>query len=237
MKSLLRLAAKRGKADHGWLKANYSFSFSSYHNPDNVHFGALRVLNDDLIAGGGAFPTHPHENMEIVSIPLKGSLKHKDSTGGQGVIQSGDVQIMSAGNGVEHSEANASATEEVNLLQLWVFPKEKNIEPRYDQRTFNVQDRKNKWQTVVSPVEADQALWINQDAAFSLTHADAGATVTYQNKFPGNAVYLFVIDGNITVDGKTLGKRDAIEISETDSFDLTANENSEVLAVEVPLMF
>ena len=237
MKLVLRPANKRGTADYGWLKANYSFSFANYHNPQNIHFGALRVLNDDRVAGAGGFPPHPHDNMEIVTIPLKGALQHKDSTGGQGIIQSGDVQIMSAGSGVQHSEANASPTEEVNLLQLWVFPKKKNIDPRYDQRKFNLEDRKNKWQTVVSPVETDNALWINQDAAFSLAQADAGTSVEYKNKFPGNGVYIFVIDGSITVNGQSVGKRDAIEVTETDSFVFTANENAEVLAVEVPLLF
>lgn len=234
MKSIVRPAAKRGTADHGWLKANYSFSFSSYHNPANVHFGALRVLNDDVVAGGKGFPTHPHDNMEIITIPLRGALQHKDNTGGQGIIKSGDVQIMSAGTGVEHSEANASSTEDVNLLQVWVFPKVKNIKPRYDQRSFDIAERKNKWQTVVSPIEADNALWINQDAAFSLARVDAGVTLEYKNKFKGNLVYLFVIEGSITVNGQVLGKRDAIEISETDTFSVTGNDSADLLAIEIP---
>ncbi len=234
MKTVVRRAGDRGTADYGWLKANYSFSFAGYHNPENVHFGALRVLNDDVVAGGGGFPTHPHDNMEIVTIPLAGALQHKDSTGGEGIIQSGDVQIMSAGTGVEHSEFNASATDAVNLLQLWVFPKKRNIAPRYDQRSFDLADRQNRWQTVVSPVEADGALWINQDAAFSLSAIDAGNTIAYNNKFSGNGVYLFVIDGNITVNGEQLGKRDALEISDTEQFEITANEAASLLAVEVP---
>ena len=168
MKTILFKAADRGSADYGWLKPNYYFSFSQYHDPAKVHFGLLRVLNDDFIAGGGGFPTHPHDNMEIITIPFTGALQHKDSTGGQGIISSGDVQIMSAGTGVQHSEANASATEPVTLFQIWVFPKERNIKPRYDQKSFDINDRINKWQTIVSPLEADKALWINQDAKFSL---------------------------------------------------------------------
>ncbi|MEP6674721.1 MAG: pirin family protein [Ferruginibacter sp.] len=234
MKLTIRPAAKRGTADHGWLKASYSFSFANYHNPSNIHFGALRVLNDDIVAGAGGFPTHPHDNMEIVTIPLRGALQHKDSTGGQGIIKSGDVQIMSAGTGVQHSEANASATEDVNLLQVWVFPKEKNIKPSYDQRSFDVAARKNKWQTVVSPLEADQALWINQDAAFSLSQIDAGAAVEYHNKFPGNLVYLFVIDGSITINDQTLNKRDALEISDTENFTVMAGTDASLLAIEIP---
>ena len=148
-------------SDFGWLKPNYYFGFGQYHNSKNVHFGALRVLNDDYIAGGGAFPTHPHDNMEIITIPFTGALKPKDRTGGQGVIKAGDVHIMSAGTGVCHSEANESATDPVTLFQIWLFPKENNIKPRYDQRTFKLDERINKWQYVVSPNEADNALWIN----------------------------------------------------------------------------
>jgi quercetin 2,3-dioxygenase len=161
MKTILFNAADRGSADYGWLKPNYYFSFSQYHNAAKVNFGLLRVLNDDFIAGGGAFPTHPHDNMEIITIPFTGALQHKDSTGSQGIIKAGDVQIMSAGSGIQHSESNASATEAVTLFQIWVFPKQRNITPRYDQRNFNVNERINKWQTVVSPIEADNALWIN----------------------------------------------------------------------------
>ena len=234
MKLTLHPAGQRGSADHGWLKAKHSFSFGSYHNAANVHFGALRVLNDDIVGGGAGFPTHPHDNMEIVTIPLSGALQHKDSTGGQGIIKSGDVQIMSAGTGVQHSEANASTTELVNLLQIWIFPKLKNITPRYDQRNFEVSERQNKWQTVVSPIETDNALWINQDAAFSLAQVTAGAEVFYQNKFSGNLVYLFVIDGTVTVNGQVLNKRDALEISETDSFSLTASADASLLAIEIP---
>jgi quercetin 2,3-dioxygenase len=235
MKTLLFKAGDRGSADYGWLKPNYYFSFAQYHDNAKVHFGLLRVLNDDFIAGGGSFPTHPHDNMEIVTIPFTGALKHKDSTGGEGVIQAGDIQIMSAGTGVQHSEANASATDPVTLFQVWIFPKERNIKPRYDQKTFDVSERANKWQTVVSPIDADNALWINQDARFALTNLEAGKELSYSTAFAGNGVFLVVIKGSVTIDGQQLNKRDALGISETGSFNITASEDAELLAIEVPM--
>ena len=235
MKLTIHKAADRGGADHGWLKAKHYFSFGGYHNPEKVHFGLLRVLNDDYIAGGGAFPTHPHDNMEIVTIPFSGALKHKDSTGGEGVIKAGDIQIMSAGTGVQHSEANESKTDPVTLFQVWVFPKERNIKPRYDQRNFGEEGRKNNWQVIVSPKDADKALWINQDARFALSKPDAGKTLTYENAFKGNGVYLVVINGSVEIDGKQLNKRDAAAISGTDSINIKALEDSELLAIEVPM--
>ncbi|MEJ7609808.1 MAG: pirin family protein [Ferruginibacter sp.] len=236
MKTIVTKAADRGTADHGWLKPAHYFSFGGWHDPAKVHFGALRVLNDDWIAGGGAFPTHPHDNMEIVTIPFTGALKHKDSTGGAGIIQAGDIQIMSAGTGVEHSEANESATEPVTLFQLWVFPKERNIKPRYDQRSFDVKERVGKWQVVVSPREEDNALWINQDARFSLINIKAGESVSYENAYKGNGVYLAVIDGKIELDGVHYDRRDAVGISETDSFTIKVTEDASLLAVEVPML-
>ena len=235
MKTLLFKAADRGTADYGWLKPNYYFSFAQYHDNAKTHFGLLRVLNDDFIGGGGMFPTHPHDNMEIVTIPFTGAIKHKDSTGGEGVIQAGDIQIMSAGTGVQHSEANASATEPVTLFQVWVFPKERNIKPRYDQKTFDVTERENKWQTVVSPVDADNALWINQDAKFSLTNLQAGKEITYSNTFKNNGVFLVVINGSVEVDGKQLNKRDALGISETEDFTVKASEDAALLVIEIPM--
>ena len=235
MKMTIHKAADRGGADHGWLKAKHYFSFGGYHNPEKVHFGLLRVLNDDYIAGGGAFPTHPHDNMEIVTIPFTGALKHKDSTGGEGVIQSGDVQIMSAGTGVQHSEANESKTDPVTLFQVWVFPKERNIKPRYDQRSFGEEGRLNNWQVVVSPDEKDNALWINQDARFALTKLDAGKTIEYNNAFAGNGVYLVIISGRIEVDSEVLETRDAVGISGADIFLIKALEDAELLAIEVPM--
>ncbi len=235
MKTILHKAADRGGADYGWLKPNYYFSFAQYHDDDKVHFGLLRVLNDDFIAGGGSFATHPHDNMEIVTIPFTGALKHEDSTGGQGIIKAGDVQIMSAGSGVQHSEANASATDPVTLFQIWVFPKERNIKPRYDQKNYDIGDRINNWQVVVSPNEADKALWINQDARFALTKLEAGKDISYTNAFKGNGVFLVVISGSIKINDLVLGKRDALGISDTDSFTITASEDAELLAIEVPM--
>ena len=235
MKAILFKAADRGSADYGWLKPNYYFSFAQYHNPEKVHFGLLRVLNDDFVAGGGGFPTHPHDNMEIVTIPFSGALQHKDSTGGNGVIKAGDIQIMSAGSGVQHSEFNASATDPVTLFQVWVFPKERNIKPRYDQRNFDTNDRLNKWQTVVSPLDSDNALWINQDARFALTNLDAGKEISYSTAFKENGVFLVVINGSVLVDGKQLNKRDALGISETDSFSIAASADAELLAIEIPM--
>lgn len=228
-------AVERGGADHGWLKAKHYFSFGGYHNPEKVHFGLLRVLNDDFIAGGGGFPTHPHDNMEIVTIPFSGALKHKDSTGGEGTIRAGDIQIMSAGTGVYHSEANASATDPVTLFQVWVFPKERNIKPRYDQRTFEPAGRDNNWQVVVSPAESDNALWINQDARFSLSRLAAGNKISYNNAFKGNGVYLVVISGTVTINGQTIDIRDAAAISGTDTFEITATADAELLAIEIPM--
>ena len=225
----------RGSADYGWLKPNYYFSFSNYYNPANIHFGALRVLNDDFIGGGGAFPTHPHDNMEIVTIPFTGALQHKDNTGGQGIIKAGDIQIMSAGTGILHSEANASATDPVTLFQIWLFPKLKNITPRYDQRTFDIAERKDKWQIVVSPLEEDKALCINQDARFALINLSADNSIEYKNAFEGNGVFLVVINGSVEVDGTLLNKRDALGISETNQFKIKASVDAELLAIEIPM--
>lgn len=235
MKTILQRAAERGSSDYGWLKPNFYFSFGNFYDPHKIHFGLLRVLNDDFIEGGGKFHTHPHDNMEIVTIPLSGAVHHKDNTGGEGLIKAGDVQIMSAGSGVLHSEANASATDMLNLFQVWVFPKVKNIKPRYDQRAFDMNDRINKWQVVVSPREEDKALWINQDARFALTKLEAGKTLTYENAFNGNGVYLVVINGTVKVGDEDLNKRDSLGVWNTDSFNITATEDAELLAVEVPM--
>lgn len=235
MKTILQRASERGSADHGWLKPNFYFSFAGYYNPEKVHFGLLRVLNDDFIEGGGKFHTHPHDNMEIVTIPLSGAVHHKDNTGGEGIIKAGDVQIMSAGGGVLHSEANASDTDLLNLFQIWVFPKVKNIKPRYDQRTFDVTERTNKWQVVVSPREEDKALWINQDARFALTKLQAGKTLTYENAFKGNGVYLVVVNGAVKVGDTLLNMRDSLGVYDTNSFSIEATEDAELLAIEVPM--
>ena len=236
MKSILHPAGERGHVSFGWLDSHHSFSFGHWYNPEKVHFGALRVLNDDIVKGGGGFGTHPHDNMEIVSIPLNGSLAHKDSTGTDGIIKTGDVQIMSAGSGIRHSEYNPSKTDATNFLQIWVIPKLRNIQPRYGQQTFDSNDRINQWQVVVSPDEKEKGLWINQDARFALTKLDEGKELSFVPKFKNNGVYLFVIDGEIMVDNKKVGKRDAVGISETDGFTIKAIKASEVLAIEVPML-
>ena len=220
----------------GWLNSHHSFSFGQWHDPEKVHFGALRVLNDDQVSGGQGFGTHPHDNMEIVSIPLQGAIAHKDSTGTDGIIKTGDVQIMSAGSGIRHSEYNASKTDAVNFLQLWVFPKQQNIKPRYDQKTYDASGRKNKWQVVVSPVKGEGGLWINQDARFAIARLEKGKPIEYKTKFPGNGVYFFVIEGEVEVDGKKIGKRDAIGVWETTEVELKANADAEILAIEIPML-
>ncbi len=230
----LHLAATRGHANHGWLDANHSFSFGRYYDPARMHFGLLRVLNDDHVAAGMGFSTHPHDNMEIVTIPLEGDLRHRDSTGRHEVIRHGDVQIMSAGSGIEHSEVNANADRPVKLLQIWVFPQEKNIAPRYEQKTFDPADRQGRFQTVVSPTDPG-AVWINQDAVFSLGRFAAGTGSEYRVQFPGNGVYAFVISGEVTINGQALGARDGLGISEIDTLDVRATADAEVLLIEVPM--
>src|SRR6478672_8478659 len=236
MKSILHPAGERGHVSFGWLDSHHSFSFGHWYNPEKLHFGALRVLNDDIVLGGQGFGAHPHDNMEIVSIPLKGALAHKDSTGTDGIINTGDVQIMSAGTGIRHSEYNASKTDTVNFLQVWVIPKKENIKPRYDQKTFKVADRNNKWQIVISPDETDRGMWINQDAIFALAKIEKDKSVEYKTKFPGNGVYFFVIEGEVEIDGKKINKRDAIGVWETNQVQLNANADAEILAIEIPML-
>lgn len=236
MKTVFHPATERGQVDIGWLNSHHSFSFGHWYNPEKIHFGALRVLNDDIVQPGAGFGTHPHDNMEIVSIPLSGALTHKDSTGNHGAIRTGDVQIMSAGSGIAHSEFNASQTDPVNFLQIWVIPKKRNIQPRYDQKAFDSEKRHHQWQVVVSPEETDGAMWINQDARFALTRLDAGSELSYVPKFEGNGVYLFVLSGSIKAGGYTLHEKDAVGIYDTDAVTLTAVEDAEVLAIEVPML-
>jgi redox-sensitive bicupin YhaK (pirin superfamily) len=235
MKTIIHKANTRGFADHGWLKSYHTFSFADYHDPERVHFGLLRVLNDDIVQQGMGFGTHPHDNMEIVSIPLTGALAHKDSEGNEHIINTGDVQIMSAGSGLYHSEYNASKKEPVNFLQIWVFPKVRDIQPGYEQKTFKAEDRKNKFRTVVSPEKNNAALWINQDAYFSLGSIEKGENVKYDILHKGNGLYIFVLNGSLEIAGNKLDKRDAIGLDELESIDVKANENSEVLLIEVPM--
>ena len=236
MNTILYPAKERGHVNLGWLDSYHSFSFGQYHDPNKIHFGALRVLNDDSVAGGGGFGAHPHDNMEIVSIPLEGALSHKDSTGNEGVIRKGDVQIMSAGTGLRHSEYNSSATETAKFLQIWVFPKIENIKPTYGQKTFNLNDRKNNWQTVVSPDTSEQALNINQDARFSLVDLQAGKTIRYDMKWKNSGLYLFVIEGSVRIEDQLLASRDAVGISDAEKVNIQANSNSQLLAIEVPML-
>ncbi|MBI3260427.1 MAG: pirin family protein [Ignavibacteriae bacterium] len=235
MQTTIHKANTRGGADHGWLKAKHTFSFASYMDPSRVHFGVLRVLNDDIIAGGGGFPTHPHDNMEIVTIPIIGALAHRDSTGGNGTISAGEVQIMSAGTGIRHSEFNASEDETVNLLQIWLFPKLRNIQPRYDQRAFTPEERKNTLRVVVSPEEKDNALWINQDAYFALGNLDKGVEVKWDIRNEGSGVYLFVIEGEIDANGIKIERRDGMGITETNEITIRATDESIVLLMELPM--
>lgn len=235
MKTVLHKADTRGHANHGWLDSYHTFSFAGYHDPARIHFGALRVLNDDVVKGGAGFGQHPHDNMEIVSIPLRGALEHGDNTGGHGIIQSGEVQIMSAGSGIAHSEKNASKTEDVNFLQIWVFPKERNIQPRYEQKLFPASDRINKFQTVVSPEKNNETLWINQDAWFSLGKFEKGAMTEYTLNKPGNGVYAFVIEGEVTINEQRLNRRDGLGIWDVSKLSVVADSAAELLLIEVPM--
>lgn len=233
---LIHKAATRGHADHGWLRTNHTFSFADYYNPERVHFGVLRVLNDDYIAGGMGFGTHPHDNMEIITIPLEGDLEHKDSMGNGTVIKHGDVQVMSAGTGITHSEYNHNKTKPVQLLQIWVFPNKRNVTPRYDQITLDVNERRNKLQQILSPNSDDEGVWIHQDAWFHIGRFDQNFETTYTWKKQGNGVYVFVIKGNITVNGTALNERDGSGIWNTDSMSIQANSaDAELLIIEVPM--
>lgn len=235
MKTTLHKANTRGHANHGWLDSYHTFSFAGYYEPSRVHFGLLRVLNDDIVKGGMGFGQHPHDNMEIVSIPLSGALEHRDNTGGHAIIRSGEVQIMSAGSGIAHSEKNASAKDEVNFLQIWVFPKERNIQPRYDQKVFEKSNRINRFQTVVAPDQKDDALWINQDAWFTLSSLTPGTSLNYVVHNEGNGVYAFVIDGDLTIANQDLSRRDGLGIQEAAGFQIQAKQATELLLIEVPM--
>lgn len=232
METIVHHATSRGRVNFGWLNSHHSFSFGHYYNPERMQFGALRVLNDDVVQGGAGFPTHPHENMEIVSIPLKGALAHRDSTGTEKAIHTGEVQIMSAGTGITHSEYNFSKNEEVNFLQLWVMPKEIDIEPRYDQKAFDV--KANELLQVVAP-DDESALWINQDAWFSIAKLDQETSIDYDIRKEGNGAYVFVIEGEVAINGEQLGDRDAIGILDTSNFEVLANSDAHLLIIDVPM--
>jgi quercetin 2,3-dioxygenase len=234
MNTILHKANTRGYANHGWLKSHHTFSFAGYYNEDRMHFGALRVLNDDTVAGGMGFSKHPHDNMEIVSIPLSGDLEHQDTTGRHEIIKEGDVQIMSAGSGIAHSEKNANPHKEVKFLQIWVFPKERNIAPRYEQKSFPAEQRKNKLQTVVAP-DNKEAVWINQNAWFTLGNLEAGNEQTYTWNKVENGVYAFVVKGSVSIGDTMLEEKDAMGITATNSIQIKANTDAEILLIEVPM--
>lgn len=237
MKTEFHAATSRGHANHGWLNAKHSFSFASWYNPDRIHFGALRVLNDDIVAPSMGFSKHPHDNMEIITIPLSGALKHQDSMGNSSVIEAGEVQVMSAGTGVQHSEVNAKHNEEVQLFQIWIFPNKRNVSPRYDQVKYNEAELLNQFLQVVSPNPEDAGTWIHQQAWIHLSQLEEGKTLNYQVKQKGNGVYILNINGNFEIANQVLETRDAIGVWETESIDIKANKTGSLLLIEVPMEF
>jgi redox-sensitive bicupin YhaK (pirin superfamily) len=233
--TVLHKAETRGHANHGWLNSYHTFSFANYYNPERMNFGVLRVLNDDSIEAGMGFGTHPHDNMEIISIPLEGDLEHKDNMGNVSVIKYGDVQVMSAGTGIQHSEYNRNKDKLGKFLQIWVIPNKENITPRYGQITLNIEDRHNKLQQIISPNAEDAGLWIHQDAYFHLGKFDKGVNVDYNIKIKGNGVYAFILSGDVTIDDQKLNTRDGFGIWNTDKISIKADSNSEFLLMEVPM--
>jgi hypothetical protein len=235
MNSVLHKADSRGKADHGWLNSNHSFSFANYHNPERMHFGVLRVLNDDKVAGGKGFGTHPHDNMEIISIPLEGDLEHKDSMGNSGVIREGDVQGMSAGTGIFHSEFNKNSDKEVKFLQIWLFPNKKQVTPRYDQISTGAIAKTNEFYQILSPSSKDEGIWIHQDAWFHMGKFDQDVQENYTIKKEGNGVYAFIIEGNATIEGQKLNKRDGFGVWNVNNLNIIAEKGAKILLMEVPM--
>ena len=237
MATILHKAATRGHANHGWLDSWHTFSFAGYYDESRMHFGALRVLNDDTVAPGMGFGKHPHDNMEIISIPLEGDLEHGDSMGNTTVIKQGDVQIMSAGTGVVHSEKNKNHDKQVKFLQIWVFPNKRNLPPRYDQKSFNDEEKQNSLLTIVSPVGTnDSGVQIQQDAWFNLGNLTSGTTITYNVKKEGNGVYAFLLEGDITVNDIVMNRRDGLGITDETRLTITANADAELLLMEVPML-
>ncbi len=234
MKTVLHKADTRGHANHGWLDSHHTFSFANYYNPERMHFGVLRVLNDDVVAPGRGFGTHPHDNMEIISIPLEGDLEHKDSMGNAAIIRSGDVQVMSAGTGVFHSEYNKNKDRDVRFLQIWMFPKKKGVTPRYDQITLE-NAKNSKIQQVLSPNPDDAGVWVHQDAWFHIGTFNKGDQENYRIKRNGNGVYAFVLEGEVTIEGQSLGRRDGFGIWDADAINIQASDNARVLLMDVPM--
>lgn len=233
---VLHKANTRGGADHGWLKAQHTFSFANYYNPERVHFGVLRVLNDDFIAGGMGFGTHPHDNMEIITIPVMGELAHKDSMGNAEVIREGEIQVMSAGTGIQHSEFNNLKDKTINTLQIWVFPNKRNVKPRYDQYMMNVQKMQNNWLQVLSPNPQDEGVWIHQNAWFHIGEFAKGKQASYNIKAKENGLYIFVIHGKVNVNGVELDERDGLGVWDTEKFNFTVqNDKTRILLMDVPM--
>lgn len=233
--TVLHKANTRGSANHGWLIANHSFSFGNYYNPERMNFGCLRVLNDDYIAAGKGFGTHGHDNMEIITIPLEGDLEHKDSMGNTAVIKKGDIQILSAGTGIKHSEYNKNTDQPIKLLQIWVLPEVRNIVPSYDQISLSLADRHNKLQQIVSPNKEDDGVFINQNAWFYLANFDADFSTTYTIKSNKNGVYIFNISGDLNINNIELQTRDGLGIWDAETIAINAKSNSEFLIMEVPM--
>lgn len=231
-------ASSRGFANHGWLMASHSFSFANYYNPERMNFGKLRVLNDDVVAPSMGFATHPHQNMEIITIPLSGALKHRDNMANdwQQVLPN-EVQVMSAGTGVYHSEMNASTTERLSLFQIWIEPDTQNVTPRYDQKTFDASERDNQFQVLVSSMDSEEqeSLKIHQDAKISRITLTKDESISYTLLSKQHGVYVMTIDGNISINNIQAESRDAIGVSETEAFTITAESTSEVLCIEVPM--
>jgi hypothetical protein len=234
--TVLHKANTRGHANHGWLNAYHSFSFASWFNPERVQFGMLRVLNDDTIAAGMGFGTHPHDNMEIITIPLEGDLAHKDSMGNESIIKTGDIQVMSAGTGIQHSEFNPNADLQTKLFQIWLFPKYRNVEPRYQQITLDQTLQKNNFAQILSPNEEDEGVWIYQDAWFYLANFEKDFSKTYEIKKEGNGMYVFIISGTITVNGQELETRDGFGIWDFKNLEFTATSDSKFLIMEIPMV-
>ena len=235
-KTILHKAETRGHANLGWLESFHTFSFANYYNPERMHFGVLRVLNDDRVNPGMGFGAHPHDNMEIISIPLEGDLEHKDSMGNVATIKHGDIQVLSAGTGIQHSEYNKNQNQLVKFLQIWIFPNKKNVTPRYDQITLNIAERNNKLQQIISPNPEDEGVWIHQDAWFHMGMFNPNIETNYQLKKSGNGVYAFVLKGDFIIEGQELSNRDGFGVWETNIITIEAlSENSEILLMEVPM--
>ena len=236
--TILHKAETRGHANHGWLDSHHTFSFANYYNPERMGFGTLRVLNDDRVDPGRGFGNHPHDNMEIISIPLSGDLEHKDSMGNVAVIKSGDIQVMSAGTGITHSEYNKNTDRVCKFLQIWVIPNQRNVKPRYDQITLDTEELHNKLQQIVSPYQDDEGVWIHQNAWFHLGNFDKDVEVLYHVKLAGNGVYVFVINGQFTIENLNLNTRDGLGITEATSITIkSGSQDSEILLMEVPMKF